>query len=280
MHVATFLEKHNRLFWGVIGVVLVIVLGLLDYLTGYEVNFALFYLIPVFLAAWFADRRTGLLISACSAIAWFIADFSRGLTYSNQMIYVLNVLIRLGSYTVVTWLSSSLRKSQRANLDLLRTDFVTGAVSARYFYELARLEIARFRRYKRPFTFVYIDLDNFKSVNDLLGHSTGDRVLRAVTENIQHQIRPTDILARIAGDEFALLLPETEENGARQAISRIHHALTDEMLRNGWMVTFSIGVVTYKREPKSVDEMVRMADKVMYSVKTGKKNGAKFDIYA
>jgi diguanylate cyclase (GGDEF)-like protein len=280
MRAATFLEKHNRLLWGVIGAILVIIFGLLDYLTGYEINFALFYLIPIFLASWFAGGQMGLIISANSAIAWFIADYSTGLSYSHSSIFVWNVLIRLGFYTVVAWLSAALRKSNQANLDLARTDFITGAVSARYFYDLAQLEIGRFRRYKRPFTFVYIDIDNFKTVNDRLGHSTGDRVLRAVTEIIQRQIRPIDILARLGGDEFALLLPETEEDGARQVIFRIHRALTDEMLRNDWMLTFSVGVVTYKREPKSVDEMVRMADKVMYSIKMDKKNGVGFDVYA
>ena len=157
---------------------------------------------------------------------------------------------------------------------------MTGAISIRYFYELAQIEISRAQRYRRPFTLAYIDLDNFKAVNDRLGHSTGDRVLRAVTDGISRQIRPADTLARLGGDEFALLLPETDGEAAKTVINRIHSSLVDEMLRNGWMVTFSVGVVTFNEVPKTVDEMVKMADSAMYSVKAAGKNGVNYSIYA
>ena len=90
-------------------------------------------------------------------------------------------------------------------------------MSVSYFYTLAKNEIERSARYDKPLTFAYIDLDNFKEINDLLGHSIGDRVLRTVTENIQSQIRTNDTLARLGGDEFALLLPETCEEDARKS---------------------------------------------------------------
>jgi diguanylate cyclase (GGDEF)-like protein len=163
---------------------------------------------------------------------------------------------------------------------LARTDYVTGAVSIRYFYELMQIEMNRAKRYGRPFTLAYIDLDNFKAVNDRLGHSTGDRVLRAVTEAICRQVRPVDRVARLGGDEFALLLPETDDEAAKTVINRIHASLVDEMLRNGWMVTFSMGVVTFREIPKTVDDVVKMADDLMYSVKDTGKNGVNYSIYA
>ena len=123
-------------------------------------------------------------------------------------------------------------------------------------------------------------MDNFKAINDQLGHSTGDRVLRAMAENIQRQIRPSDIFARLGGDEFALLMPETNEEEARNVISRLHESLVNEMLKNGWMITFSVGVVTCNQSPSSVDEVVKMADTAMYSVKNTSKNGVAFHLYA
>jgi diguanylate cyclase (GGDEF)-like protein len=194
--------------------------------------------------------------------------------------YVWNTLIRLGFFLVVTRLLSALRRAYDANQELARVDYVTGAVSIRFFYDLAKIEIERSARYNRPLTFVYIDMDNFKAVNDLLGHSTGDMVLRAVAENIQRQIRPSDIFSRLGGDEFALLLPETSEEEARKVISRLHGLLVNEMLKKGWMVTFSVGVVTFSQPPKSVDEMVKLADSAMYSVKTKGKNGVSYRVYA
>jgi diguanylate cyclase (GGDEF)-like protein len=168
----------------------------------------------------------------------------------------------------------------KINQELARTDFVTGAVSIRYFYELAQKELVRSQRYGRPLTLVYIDLDNFKSINDRLGHSTGDKVLREVTEAVRRQIRPTDTLARLGGDEFALLMPETDEGAAKTFTSRIHSSLVDEMLRNGWVITFSVGVVTCNEIPRSVDDMVKMADRAMYTIKTANKNGVSFLTYS
>jgi diguanylate cyclase (GGDEF)-like protein len=181
---------------------------------------------------------------------------------------------------VVVWLGATLKKTYTVNRELARSDYVTGAISIRYFYELAQIELKRAQRHQLPFTLAYIDLDNFKTVNDRLGHSTGDRVLRAVTDGISRQVRPADLVARLGGDEFALLLPETDGDAAKTVINKVHTCLVNEMLRNGWMVTFSVGVVTFNEVPKTVDEMVKMADNAMYSVKATGKNGVNYSIYA
>ena len=280
MSAATFFEKRGKFFWISAGVVLVIALGMVDYVTGTELNIALFYLIPIIMMIWYMDGQMGLLFAFASTVVGFIANYSAGLTYSSLSIYVWNTVLRLGFYLVVVWLGSTLKKSYKVNQELARTDYVTGAVSVRYFYELAQMELNRARRYRHPFTLAYIDLDNFKAVNDRLGHSTGDRVLRAVTAGICQQIRPADTLARLGGDEFALLLPETDAEAAKPVLTRIHACLMEDMLRNGWMVTFSVGVVTFQEIPKTVDEMVKTADNVMYGVKAAGKNGVNYRIYA
>jgi diguanylate cyclase (GGDEF)-like protein len=275
----SFLEKRSKLFWGLTGLLLVVFLGIVDFWTGVEFSITLFYLIPIFLVSWFADQNLGLVISAASAITWFVTDFTNGLVYSNNVIYVWNTLIRLGFFIVTSRLLSELKKALLVNQESARVDYVTGAASVRFFYELTQTEMSRFRRFKHPFTLIYMDLDNFKAVNDSLGHITGDRVLRAVTESIQQQIRPTDILARLGGDEFALLLPETGQEEARKVIGRIHSRLVNEMLNNRWVITFSIGVVCFTQMPKSVDEMIKLADSVMYSVKTTTKNGVQYHVH-
>ena len=279
MSAATFFEKRGKPFWVSAGVVLVIILGFIDYLSGYELNIALFYLVPIFMVVWFTDGQMGLVFSVGSTLAGFIANYSAGQTYSSLTIYVWNTVLRLGFYLVVAWLGATLKKAYTINRELARTDYVTGAISIRYFYELAEIEMRRAQRYKRPFTLAYIDLDIFKAVNDRLGHSAGDRVLRAVTQGICRQVRPADTLARLGGDEFALLLPETDDEEAKTVINRIHASLVDEMLRNGWMVTFSVGVQTFQEVPKTVDEMLKMADRAMYAVKADGKNGVNYNIY-
>ena len=257
-----------------------VVLGVIDYFTGYQLNISLFYLIPIFMIIWYIDGRMGLVFSFASVIVGFLANLSAGLTYSSISLYVWNTLLRLGFYLVVVWLGSTLKKTYKTNQELARHDYVTGAISNRYFYELAQLEIARAKRYAHPLTLAYIDLDNFKSINDQLGHSVGDRVLRAVVEGISRQVRPTDVLARLGGDEFALLLPETDGAGAKVVINRIHTCLVEEMLRNSWMVTFSVGVVTFDEVPKTVDEIVKKSDAAMYRIKAAGKNGVNYSVYA
>ncbi len=279
MNVMTFLEKRSKPFWFWVASVTVILLGLIDYYTGYELSFSLFYLAPIFLATWFMSKRVGLLFSVISAVTWIAADYLSGNRYSHPPIYIWNTLIRMAFFVIVTLLLSALRTAYEKNRSMAQVDFVSGAVSAGYFYSVAKNEIERSARYKKPFSFAYIDLDNFKQVNDSFGHSTGDHVLRAVTESIQGQIRQTDTFARLGGDEFALLLPETGEEKARSVITRIHSILTEEMSKNGWGVTFSIGAVTYSQPPASVDEMVKATDAVMYSVKISSKNGVAYQLH-
>jgi len=280
MGLVAFLEKRRKPFWVSVGLILVLVLGVVDYRTGFELSISLFYLIPIFLVAWFTDRNLTLIISAVSVIIWFLTDYVTGLTYSNPMIYVWNTMIRLGIFIIFSLLLARLRSVLKANQEMARVDYVSGAANIRYFYELAQIEISRYQRYKHPLTLVYIDLDDFKGINDSLGHNTGDKVLRAVTDGIKCQIRPTDILARLGGDEFALLLPETGEEDVKQAVGRIHSTLMEEMAKNNWSVTFSIGVVTFQQVPASVDEMIKLADGVMYSVKTDTKNGIQYHIHS
>ena len=279
MNASIFFAKRSRIYWITAGLAFIIVLGVIDYLSGYEVSLSLFYLIPIFGVVWFVDGRMGLAFSFASTMAWFFADYVAGLSYTHPSIYIWNSVLRLCFYFVVTWLGTTLKKTYRINQELARTDYVTGAASIRYFYELARIELSRSERSRQPFSLAYIDLDNFKAVNDCLGHSTGDQVLRAVTTAIRSRIRPTDTFARLGGDEFALLLPETGADTIKATIDRLHTYLLEEMCRNNWMVTFSLGVVTYNQIPNSVDEMVQIADQAMYSVKIAGKNGANYCIH-
>jgi len=279
MKFANFFEQQSKLVLGIFGILLAVLLGVIDYLTGYEINISLFYLIPISLVAWYAGQETGLVVAGVSAITWFLADIFSGVAYSNSWIYLWNTLIRLGFYIIITFLLVALRKAFKVNENLARTDFITGAVSIRFFYELAQRELNRSKRYNHPFTFAYIDLDNFKEINERFGHTAGDRVLRSIAESVQNKIRSIDTFARLGGDEFALLMPETGEVEAQSVISRVRRSLLEEMKKDSWGITFSIGVVTFVKIPKTVDDMVKMADDVMYPIKLGGKNGVSYTIY-
>jgi diguanylate cyclase (GGDEF)-like protein len=163
--------------------------------------------------------------------------------------------------------------------NLARKDMLTGAANRRLFFELAEVEIRRSRRYKHPFTLAYIDLDNFKKVNDTQGHNAGDNVLKVVVETIRKNIREIDLISRLSGDEFVILLPETNLSQAKVVIERTQKGLLFAMQKNSWPVTFSIGVITFEKVPSTADEMVKVADNLMYEVKKSGKNNIRYDVW-
>ena len=167
--------------------------------------------------------------------------------------------------------------SQLENLS--RTDELTGIINRRAFSELSMIEIGRAKRFKTPFSVAYIDLDNFKDVNDRFGHATGDQLLCCMVDAINKNIREIDLFARIGGDEFIILLTRSDSETALGVIKKIQNLLTDAMRDNGWPVTFSIGLVTYQSPPDEVEEIIRNTDDLMYSAKQSGKNAIKTKVF-
>ena len=124
-------------------------------------------------------------MSLISGLTLLGAEIAAGQTYTHPIFYLLNTLVRTLFYVVVVYLVAELQKSRKEEQLAARTDFITGAVNARYFNELLQMEISRIRRYPHPITLVYVDVDNFKLVNDLFGHKIGDEVLRCIASRIK-----------------------------------------------------------------------------------------------
>jgi diguanylate cyclase (GGDEF)-like protein len=274
------LEKRSNLFKLLLGLTLIEATGVLDFLTGYEFSFSLFYVIPISLVTWLIGRRHGILASLVSAFVWLWADVASGHHYVQPLLPLWNTLIRLSFFIIITLLLSALKNALEREKEMARTDYLTGAVNSRLFFKWVQMEIDRFNRYKHPFTVAYIDLDNFKTVNDQFGHSIGDDVLCTVVTYAKRDLRKTDVIARLGGDEFALLLPETSQEYARIALIKLQEGLLEEMQRNNWPITFSIGVLTCNAAPPNTDVLIKMADDLMYSVKNNSKNAIKYANYA
>lgn len=274
------LENQSPLFSTTVGFTILGLLGVLDYFTGNELTLSLFYLIPIVWATWAVDQRTGLFMSFISGLTLLGAETAAGQTYSHPLFYLLNTLIRTLFYVVVVYLVTELQKSRKEEQLAARTDFVTGAVNARYFNELLQMEISRIRRYPHPITLVYVDVDNFKLINDLFGHKIGDDVLRCIATELKTQLRVTDTVARMGGDEFVMLLPSTRQAEARVVISKVYTNLMEKMRQRNWPVTFSMGAVSCEFSPYSAEQLVNMADELMYEVKNSTKNNVRFRTWA
>jgi diguanylate cyclase (GGDEF)-like protein len=270
------LERRHPFFWTAVGIGSIGLLGVIDTLTGNEITFSLFYLAPIVLVTWTVNQEMGLLMSLLGALTLLGAEIASGQSYSSPTIYVWNTLIRAVFYLFVTYLVAELRKARREEQLAARTDFVSGAANARHFHELLQAEINRIQRYPHPITVVYIDIDNFKLVNDLFGHKIGDEVLRSIALELKAQLRRTDIVARVGGDEFALLLPSTHQQEAMVVISKVQSNLLEIMKQRNWPVTFSMGAVTCVTPPHSPEQLLNMADELMYQVKNSTKNDVRF----
>lgn len=259
--------------------VCILLLGVADYLTGSELAFSVFYLFPVGLAAWYVGRNTGVATSVLGALSWYLADtLARPEPYSLPFIPAWNTGVRLVTFLSVTTLITVLHETLERESSHARTDPVTGAANARAFYEAAEVEISKLKRYGRPFTLLYLDVDNLKQVNDANGHAAGDRVLTASVSTLRRSVRAGDTVARLGGDEFAVLLAEADAAAAKVASQRLQSALRQTVGKQQH-VTYSMGVVTVLAAPRCVDDLIERADNLMYEAKRDGKDATRLAVY-
>ncbi len=256
----------------IISLLLVLLIGLIDLITGQEISFSIFYLFPIMMSVWYGNKNCGLVLAFIAAIEWLAADLIGGHTYSTIIIAYWNMIVRLAFFLIIVFMIAKLKELLQIEQKLSRTDSMTGVSNPRNFDEFAALEILRAERFNHPLSFAYIDLDNFKWVNDNLGHDTGDLLIRSTAQILQKNIRAIDIVARLGGDEFIIMFPEIHHDEARKSIDRIQKTLLNYMRTNGWPVTFSIGLVTYNIPPSSVNTAIKEADNLMYNAKNNGKN--------
>ncbi len=169
--------------------------------------------------------------------------------------------------------SASLYDELRRHAD---TDPLTGLANHRAMEVTLEREAARARRTQRPFSILVLDIDNFKVFNDMLGHQAGDRVLRDMARFLDEARRETDVAARMGGDEFCVLLPDTDADGAAAVAERIRASAGQSGVRypgQDVAITLSVGVASFPAHGESVAEVVRVADSAMYEVKRAGGNG-------
>ena len=254
-------------------------LGVADHYTGFETSFAVFYLLPVALAAWYGGSAAGFSLCAISAVTWLLVDFSAGHVYSRSWIPYWNAGTRFVFFLATAWLLARLRQSVAAKETLLRKDALTGVHSLRAFMDESATLLELAARHGHPVALGYIDLDGFKSLNDGRGHAEGDRALRRVGAELGRHVRASDIAARLGGDEFAVLLPHADRRGAEVFFGRLHARLLEAMEEEGWAIGFSVGVAVFDDPGIGVGEMLKRADALMYSVKKAGKNSVSYRVF-
>jgi diguanylate cyclase (GGDEF)-like protein len=252
--------------------------GAVDYLTGYEFSVTFFYLLPVAFASWYAGRGASVGIAALSCVTWYLADAASGHSYRYPAIPVWNALIRFMIFVVNGLLLRALRDSLLRQRELAHTDALTGVWGRRAFEERLEHDLALARRNGCPLTIAFLDLDDFKVLNDTRGHVVGDRALRATAQALKGATRRADMVARLGGDEFALVLPDTPGPGATEAVAKLMQGVKEALGPVAPEVTCSVGVVTFEGTVPQLDEAVRAADDLMYQAKQEGRNRVVFAV--
>ena len=242
----------------------------------------IWYCILVVAAYVLLGSRAGIVTTLASVVVVAAAKLSLGIAISDNAFatFILSLLVTSGMAFSHTRLSNSYFERMTLNVNQLRElatkDPLTGLWNARAFYDMANQMISLGQRNTSPHCTLFIDLDHFKSINDLYGHATGDTVLRAVAGSVANSCRESDIVARIGGEEFVVFLPDTEVSGAmllaekiRQNVEALMHATPDNQ---SYRITLSIGVANSASSDQTIADIQRRADLAMYDAKKQGRN--------
>jgi diguanylate cyclase (GGDEF)-like protein len=270
------LEKLPKPFLTFVGFLLVLAIGSLDSLTSYDISVSVLYLLPIALIAWFEGGVPAAIISIFSAITWAVSDLASGHIYSSVAAPIWNSLVVLAMFFTVTFSLVTFKKLLQKEREHAHTDELTGATNFKFFYEQAGVEIRKAALQKQPLTLASINLDNLKQINDTFGHLAGDFILHEVSHIMKSTARSTDIISRLGGARFAILMPGTGDKNAADIISKVQEHLLDMVKKSGWPVTFSTGVVTCEGPGCTIDELIKRAEDLMNAAREAGSNTVKF----
>lgn len=260
-------------------VALLVLVGAVDSVMAVNLSFWGLYLAPVGCAAWMEGSRAGYGMALVTAMGIVLIDIATGSGAMGRGVMAWNVLQSLAAYSVVAGIVGFLRERMEEGRRFAAIDALTLLPNRGSFIAALDAELSRSNRYGRAFTLAYLDLDNFKEVNDLEGHDSGDQLLKRVAETMRNVTRQSDVLGRLGGDEFAALLPETTFGAGRMVLEKLHKELGVAMEEGRWPVTFSIGAVTFETPVESSREALRLTDGTMYAVKRAGKNGIQHAVW-
>jgi len=257
----------------------ILVLGILQFLFGGTVTIAPLYIFPTLFSSWYGSGINGMVSAFLSTLVFVVIE-----TASNRVLPAFCELLLfsapyLASYMLLAILIINFRDVHRIEAHAADTDNLTGIHNARSFYAELANELLRSKRYDHVFSLAYLDVDNFKSINDALGHTAGDKLLKEVANCLVSSLRATDVIARLGGDEYTCLLPETNQEEAKLAFLKTADLLKRRMTKNRWNVSFSIGVITFENLPEDIKEAIDLADTLMYSVKNDNKDNVAYQVY-
>jgi diguanylate cyclase (GGDEF)-like protein len=266
-----FFERRSKLAVVFVAIAFSIFLGVLDFATGIEMHLLLLYLVPIFLGSWFVSREVGMSMAIFGSLIWFITDSLSGRVYSSPWIGYWNLLMRTGVFVIFAFTQASLKSKLDDLSNLASRDFLTGLPNGRAFYELAAKEMSRASGLE-PMTLACIDVSGVQLVNERLGYPAGDQMMCSIAHTIRENVARPDLVGRLAGTTFAVLLPKIASSGANLVLEQLHNVLKDERRKYSHPLNFYISAVACTKAPRTVAELMQQADSQMTRMKNAKKD--------
>ena|SRR5262245_10031489 len=271
------LGETSKQVIALLSIFLVALIGIIDFATGLELHLMFFYLFPIALASWFVNQRTGILTALLCTLTWFFANHLSGLRYSSDLIMIWNCVMRLGVSVVIAYTLSQLRRVLDRVSELATRDFLTGLPNGRAFYELAGREMERAFGLE-PMVLAFIDVEGFKWINHRFGYPTGDQMLCTIAYAIRENVARPELVGRISGTSFAVLLPNCTSDEARFVLEKIQRRLKDQRRRYAQPVTFLISAMACSKAPRSIAELMHEAELRMTRIKDGKHDALEIEV--
>ena len=275
-NIFNFFERMNKKTLSVLVVSLVLLIYCGDYLVGPLTPFTHFYIVPIFIAALFLDRTSANFVTILATIVGTPFLQQAEANYTTFELFF-NLFSDASIFYAVLLMSTHLKKLLNELKEQGNYDFLTTAYNKKFFIEVSNLELAISFREKQPAALIFIDLDNFKQVNDEHGNQMGDKLLLDLATSIKASLREGDLLGRFGGDEFGILLQNTTKDQADILITEIKVNLINANAHLKSNITLSFGVVIYNGDKKtSIERLLALADSAIYSVKHSTNNAIKY----
>lgn len=244
------------------------------YYPGHEANLFSLNILPIMLASWRLGLGFGLTLSITASLLGISTEAAQNIGASLLLLST-TTITRIGSLSLLAYSGWKIQTLTELFLSSSLHDPLTHLFNRRGFFYQGELELERMARGHQTMSLVYLDIDNFKAINDTQGHDQGDKLLQYVSEFLQETIRKIDVLARLGGDEFAIILPSTNGKGALTLCRNIQEKLREIFSEKKIPISLSIGIATFKhtQKPLTFSKAIQYTDDLMYEVKNAHKDG-------
>lgn len=249
---------------------LILLLGTFRHATEAEYSLASLAILPVIVLAWGRGLREGLLLALLAAGMWAASDMLADGKFSLSWIPWINGMTRWMTYSLCAYLVAQVRLQFEREHKHATRDTLTNLHNRRAFFEAGAYEVERSKRHAHSLAIAFLDLDNFKQLNDTQGHDVGDLALQTTAQTLKNSLRSSDIVARLGGDEFAIVLPEIGHEEALVLGQKLSEAV-NQSLEKFSPVQASVGIAWFEKAEQEFPAMLKAADTLMYEAKESGK---------